>query len=224
MRRMADPDDEAPAVRAQLLATEHWGLLASRGATQSEMLSRISMFLTLISAGLVSIALVGQASGFGPVFATFAVIVLAFIAVVGFLTQLRVTAVGMEDLMYVLAMNRLRGAYLDLDPGVAPYFMASPHDDRPGIVRTYDFLGVQRNFTHVGGSSFVLIMVIESAVVGLLAGAVLHAMVGLLAVTIPVGVVVCVLYFAGSLWRSGRRFFTFWAGYRPLRPSTAAEG
>lgn len=221
---MTDPSDEAPAVRAQLLATEHWGLLASRSSTQSEMLSRISMFLTLISAGLVSIALVGQASGFGPVFATFAVIVLAFIAVVGFLTQLRVTAVGLEDLMYVLAMNRLRGAYVDLDPGVAPYLMASAHDDRPGVVRTYDFLGVQDDFRHVGGSSFVLIMVLESAIVGLFAGALLHATVGLLALTIAAGVAVCTLYFAGSLWRSGRRFFRFWQGYRPLRPSAAAEG
>ena len=32
------------ALRAQLLATEHWSLLATRSTTQSEILSRITMF------------------------------------------------------------------------------------------------------------------------------------------------------------------------------------
>jgi hypothetical protein len=216
------PTGGGAATRAQLLATEHWGLLASRGATQSEMLSRISMFLTLISAGLVSIALVGQASSFGPVFGIFSVIVLALIAIVGFLTQLRVVGVGMEDLMYVLAMNRLRGAYTDLDPGVGPYLMASPHDDRAGSRLTYDFLGVESDFRHVGGSSFVLIMVLESAIVGLFAGSVLHVTTGVLALTITVGVLACVVYFAVSAWQSGRQYGGFWQRYEPLKRSPGA--
>ncbi|NUS37127.1 MAG: hypothetical protein HOQ04_11870, partial [Pseudarthrobacter sp.] len=117
---------EVPAsVRAQLLATEHWGLLASRSTTQGEVLTRISMFLTFTSASVVSVALVGQATGFSDAFGLVAVVVLAIDAAVGLLTQLRVMNVAHEDLMYVTAMNRLRAAYVDLDPGVAPYLMAA---------------------------------------------------------------------------------------------------
>ncbi|BDZ45612.1 hypothetical protein [Naasia aerilata] len=127
------PDDtDPPPVRAQLLATEHWSLLASRSTTQSEVLTRINMFLTLVSAGLVSLALVGQATRFSEMFGLFSIVVLAFICLVGVLTEIRVLNVGMEDLMYVLAMNRLRAAYVALDPGIEPYLLASAHDDRRG--------------------------------------------------------------------------------------------
>src|SRR4051812_30318738 len=119
---MSEPTGQAaPPYRAQLLATEHWSLLASRSTTQSEVLTRISMFLTLVSAGLVSLALIGQANGFSEAFGVFAIVVLAFVCLVGVLTQIRVANVGEEDLMYVLAMNRLRAAYVELDPGVEQY-------------------------------------------------------------------------------------------------------
>jgi hypothetical protein len=134
----ASPDtpDPPPAVRAQLLATEHWGLLAARGTAQNEVLARIGIFLTLVSAGLVSLALVGQATDFSDAFIAFAIGVLAFIDIFGLLTQVRVMNIGMEDLMYVVAMNRLRGAYLELDPGIRRFLMASPHDDFPGVQQT----------------------------------------------------------------------------------------
>src|SRR3954447_16634916 len=152
--------DDPPAYRAQLLATEHWGLLASRSTAQAGVLTRITMFLTLVSAGLVSLALVGQAMGFSDTFRLFAVVVLAFVCVVGVLTQIRVANVGEEDLMYVLAMNRLRGAYIDLDPGVEPYLMASPYDDAAGMSRTYFFLGPRTSFSQVAGSSMLYIVVV----------------------------------------------------------------
>jgi hypothetical protein len=51
------------AVRATLLATEHWSLLATRGTVWSEVMSRISIHLTVASASLVVLALVTQSSG-----------------------------------------------------------------------------------------------------------------------------------------------------------------
>src|SRR3954471_22775255 len=90
--------DPLLARRAQILATEHWGLLAARGAAQSEMLTRITIFLTLVSAGLVSLALVGQATNFTGYFGAFSIAVLALIALVGVLTQVRVLLVANEDL------------------------------------------------------------------------------------------------------------------------------
>src|ERR1041384_7236984 len=60
-------------VRAQLLATEHWSLLAARGMTWSEVMSRITVHLTVSSAALVVLALVTQASGFGTPFFVLAI-------------------------------------------------------------------------------------------------------------------------------------------------------
>jgi hypothetical protein len=37
----------------------------------------------------------------------------------------------------VLAMNRLRHAYLEIEPGLAPYLTAGHHDDEAGAMATY---------------------------------------------------------------------------------------
>ena len=37
----------------------------------------------------------------------------------------------------MLAMNRLRRAYLTMAPGLEPYFTTSDHDDERGLVTTY---------------------------------------------------------------------------------------
>ena len=68
-------NDSAPSsVRAQLLATEHWSLLATRSTTQSELLSRITTFRMLVSASIVSLALIGQVTRFDRRFITFALV------------------------------------------------------------------------------------------------------------------------------------------------------
>ena len=56
------------SLRAQILATEHWSLLATRSMTWSEVMSRIVIQLTVMSAALVVLALIVQASGFGFAF------------------------------------------------------------------------------------------------------------------------------------------------------------
>jgi hypothetical protein len=165
------PAEDIPqpsSVRAQLLATEHWSLLASRSTAQSEVLSRIAILLTLVSAGLVSLALVGQATEFSDAFIAFAIGVLAFIVLVGLLTGIRVMNIGMEDLMYVVAMNRLRGAYVELDPGLDRILMASPHDDFAGVQQTYYFFSPKRGTSQVFGSTMMFITLINGALIGLL--------------------------------------------------------
>ncbi len=215
-------DAVPPPSRAQMLATEHWGLLASRSTAQSEVLTRISMFLTLVSASLVSLALVGQATRFTDAFIGFAIGVLAFVSVVGILTQVRVINVGMEDLMYVLAMNRLRAAYIAIDPGIRPYLMASPHDDQAGSVQTYYFLGRRRPGSQVAGSSMVFIIAVNSALVGLLVAAIT----AILSVPVPIVVIIGVLagltYLATSVARGGRRYQAVWTDHEPVNPSPPA--
>ncbi len=216
---MPERSDEPPQVRAQLLATEHWSLLASRSTTQSEVLTRINMFLTLLSAGLVSLALVGQATGFREGFTLFAVIVLAFVSMVGLLTQVRVLNVAMEDLMYVLAMNRLRAAYTELDPGIAPYLMSSARDDREGSFRTYYFLGRRSDFSQMAGSSMVFILAVNSALLGLLAASITLAFRAETSLAVGAGVIVGLAHFALIATFGKRGYFRLWTEYRPVSPT-----
>ncbi|WP_235929003.1 hypothetical protein [Marisediminicola senii] len=221
-------DEPAPppvplAVRAQLLATEHWGLLASRSTTQAEVLTRISIFLTLVSAGLVSLALLGQVTRFAGPFPGFAVAVLGIVALMGVLTQVRVSNVGMDDLMYVLAMNRLRAAYVDIDPGVAPYLMASTHDDFAGTTRTYYFLGRRSGASQLLGSSTIFIVAVNAALVGLLVAAIIFTVAGAV-VASAFGIVAGVAYILVSLALGVRQFAAAWAAHTPLNPSPADAG
>ncbi|WP_461474807.1 hypothetical protein [Microbacterium sp. HJ5] len=217
----AAESDAVLARRAQMLATEHWGLLAARGTAQSEVLTRITIFLTLVSAGLVTIGLLGQATAFDGWFAGAALAILAFLALVGLMTQMRVFNVAEEDLMYVVAMNRLRGAYVDLDPPIERYFLAAIADDMGGSQRTYSFLRT-RGFSHLFGSSFMLIIVVNACVLGLLAGSVVVASGGGIGWAIAAGVAVgaaLIIAFA----RYG--FWTYreaWRNHRPLRTTPDA--
>jgi len=221
----ADPPgqpDVPLGVRAQLLATEHWGLLASRSTTQSEVLTRIAMFLTLTSASLLSLALVGQASDFTDAFTPFAIAVFGVVGFVGVLTQMRVFNAGMEDLMYVLAMNRLRGAYAELDPGIERYFMASAHDDQAGSLQTYYFFSGRAPSNHVLASSMVFITSVTSAIVGLFAASVVSVFVAGWGLPLVVGIVVGLANFSYSVWAGSRLYSRSWTTYRPLFPSPDA--
>lgn len=211
-----------PSLRAQLLATEHWSLLASRTTTQNEVLTRIAIFLTIVSAGLVSLALVGQATKFSGSFVVFAVTVLGFVILVGVLTELRVRIVSMEDLMYVLAMNRLRAAYIEIDPGISPYLMSSVHDDLRGSRQTYDFLEIRRPLSHIAGSSMVFIAAVNAALVGLFFAGLIGFGGASKAVMVVVGVVLGLAYFFGSVAYGGRRYFGFWRQHVPYSPTPGA--
>ena len=161
--------DAQKSLRAQMLATEHWSLLASRSTTQSEVLTRIAIFLTLVSAGLVTLGVLGNATQFRGWFGVAALGVLLLLVLLGLVTQLRVYNTATEDLMYVVAMNRLRGAYLDLDPGLAPYLLMSANDDRAGAEITYHYF-FPRGQSQVLASSMMVITVVEAVVAGLFAG------------------------------------------------------
>jgi hypothetical protein len=214
------PSSGSPdSLRAQLLATEHWSLLASRSTAQSEVLVRISILLTLVSAGLVSLALVGQVTRFSEVFPTYAIAILSVITLIGMLTQIRVWNVGAEDLMYVLAMNRLRAAYLELDPGIARYLMASSHDDGAGMERTYFFFESRRGRWQFAGSTMVFIMVVNSALIGLLGAAVATSVGAGTGAGVITAAVLALLYFSASMIRGLLDVRSVWKNYTPLFPT-----
>lgn len=211
------------AVRAQLLATEHWSLLASRSTTQGEVLTRISMFLTFTSASLLSVALVGQATKFSDTFVMLGLVILSIDLVMGLLTQIRVMNVGMEDLMYVVAMNRLRAAYVELDPGLAPFLMASHHDDEAGSNRTYYFFGNGSRAGHVAGSSMAFMTAANTALMALLLGTLAMLLGAPMAVAVAVGAACGLAFFMLSSVRGFRRYTAVWQNLASLSPTPGED-
>lgn len=120
----------------QILATEHWSILATRALTYQESLGRVNMFLAILSGAVIALALVAQADRFGPVFISIAIFMLAVVMVTGVFTIARLMSLNRDDFRWVVAMNRLRSAYLDLHPELEPHFTTSPHDDLHGVLDT----------------------------------------------------------------------------------------
>lgn len=169
------PDEVPAGVRAQLLATEHWSLLATRGTTWSEIMSRITIHLTVSSASLVVLALVVQASGFGTAFDIMAIGLAAAILVLGTLTGVRVHNASTDDAMMIAGMNRLRAAYVAMDPSIAAYLVTSWHDDLAGLSRTYAMGYPRTTLSQVVGSTSLFMVVVNSIVAGTLGALVANA-------------------------------------------------
>ena len=177
------------ATKLQILATEHWSLLATRSLTYTEMFSRVTIFLAILSGAVIALALIAQADHFGPTFITIAIPVLAIVLFAGIATIARLTALNRDDFRWVIAMNRLRHAYLELHPELEPHFTTSPHDDLGGALQT---LGID-DVTAVGGvgSVFHLLQTLPgmlAVIVGAVAGAI-GALAALAVGSPPVGAV-----------------------------------
>jgi len=144
--------DPGAAAKLQILATEHWSLLATRSLTYTESLGRVNMFLAILSGALIALALVAQADHFGPAFISVAILMLSVVLFVGVATVSRLMALNRDDYRWVVGMNRLRNAYLDLHPELEPHFVTSRHDDFVGALQT---LGIESTIGKAGlGSAF----------------------------------------------------------------------
>jgi hypothetical protein len=165
---------DAGTPHAQFLASEHWSLLATRSMTWQEIFSRTGTYLTVLSAAVVALSLVANATGFGSGFTTFALVVLPVALLVGFGTYFRLIEADIEDTWLIIGMNRLRHAYVELAPELEPYLIASHHDDPPGIWTTYSFRR-RIGMTHWLSGSPVVVGIINSVVTGVLAAVICEA-------------------------------------------------
>jgi hypothetical protein len=122
---------------ATILATEHWSLLGTRSLIWNEAMSRTTVFLTVLSASIVALALLADATGFGGSTTTVALVLLPVVFLLGLATYGRLVQINSEELAITRAMNRLRYAYLVMAPDLRPYFSTGHHDDERGIAATY---------------------------------------------------------------------------------------
>ena len=205
LRPTAGPPSVATASSLPVfLSTEHWSLLGTRSMTWAEVMSRITIHLTVVSAFLVVLALTVQVTGFSTSFRVLSIGLASAALVMGILTAVRVNLASNEDADLVRAMNRIRHAYVDLVPEIGPYLSASMYDDVDGLMHTYA-LGRPRNVVlHVVASTSFFLMVVNAIVAGTLGALVAStagAGGGIMAV---VGCASAIVYIAGHLEVSRR--------------------
>jgi hypothetical protein len=172
--------------RLQILATEHWSLLATRSLSWSESFSRAGMFLTVLSGAVVALALVAQATAFGQAFVLFALLILPVVLFVGVATFVRLVEVNNEDVHWVYGMNLLRHAYLDMEPDLEPYFVSGSSAEQAAIVRTYGSHGTGSALLHALVTTPATIAFVNAVVAAVLAS--LALMQGLMTMGPSVGV------------------------------------
>lgn len=120
----------------QILATEHWSLLATRSLGYTDSFSRANMFFSVLSGAVIALALIAQAGRFDTIFFVAAILLLAIVFLVGMMTIARIGHLNAEDAHWVMGMNRLRHAYLELHPELSQYFVTGQYDDMHGVFTT----------------------------------------------------------------------------------------
>jgi hypothetical protein len=158
-----------PDLRLQILTTEHWSLLSTRALSWNEAFSRASMFLTVLSGSVVTLALVAGVMGFDRGFVTFALLLLPIVLFAGIATFRRLIEINREDVRWVVGMNRLRHAYVESAPELRPYFVTGWTDDERGIMTSFAARPGAGSFVHEFVTTPGLIAVIDGVVAGVLA-------------------------------------------------------
>ena len=207
----------------QILMTEHWSLLASRSLGYTEAMSRTSIFVAALSGAVVALALVAQATDFGTGFVSFALVLLPVVYFLGWATIVRLSQVNRENARWVQGMNRIRNAYLQLAPELAPYFVTSRYDDDAGVLES--------TIADVGPIPRYQVFVSAPGVVAVTNSVVAGAVAGVAAMALDLGTAWS-LVAGGVLFLASIGFFVIWArgrvgrflsGSAPLFPTPTAD-
>jgi hypothetical protein len=182
-----------------IMTTEHLNLQTGRAMTNSHANGRASFFLGTVSTSLVALAFVGGISrsgaGLGPAFYVFGLVLFPSLAFLGLVTFARVLQSGIEDLIYVRGINRIRHLYQEHAPELRPYFILSAHDDEAGAMGNMAMrAGWWQTFLSTAG----MIAVINSVIVGAFVGLLLSALAAGLPLGAPIGAGVAA--FLASVW------------------------
>jgi hypothetical protein len=213
----------SPALRLQILTTEHWSLLSTRSMSWNEAFSRTTMFLSALSGAVVALALVAQATSFGEGFETFAILMLPVVLFVGVATFARLVEINREDVNWVIGMNLLRHAYLEAAPELRPYFISGWHDDEAGIMATFGARMGPGAFVHEFVTTPGVVAIIDGVLAGVLAGIVVPRM-GV-PTSLGLGIAVAVsLATVGVLAAYQYRGTIRGRGGRPVRFPNGADG
>jgi hypothetical protein len=209
-------------MRLQILSTEHWSLLASRNLAWNESFSRAGIFLTALSGSIVALALVAQASDFGEGFRLFGLVILPVVLFIGVGTSLRLDSASYHDMVCVVGMNRIRNAYLQLAPDLAPYFVMGTTDDMQGVALTQATVPGRSLASAIFAATPWLVSVLNALLVGAI-GALLALQLGADAwPSVGVGAVLFVSAVALQGYFAQRAITRLMREYRPMFPDQSA--
>jgi hypothetical protein len=211
-------------LRLQILSTEHWSLLASRSLAWNESFTRASMFLSTLTGSIVALSLIGGVDGFNDAFFVVALVLLPVDLFVGIGTWLRMGASNYHDAVTVAGMNRIRAAYLQIAPELAPYFVMGVHDDAAGIGVTMAIEPGSSQLVHLIAGTPTLVMVLNAIVAGAIAAiaAVRYAATDAL-VTVVLAVVVAAVLLAAQLSSARRKIVRSQRALEPMFPTPARD-
>jgi hypothetical protein len=154
------PDAVPPAFMSALV-TEHFVLQGTSSSTVSESGSRVSIYLSALSSGLVAI---GFASGSRRALESLAFTVLPVVFVLGWFTTVRLIDTSVANVVSQRRMDRITRFYASLYPAGASLFdVGSPPDGRRHGVRygSWSFLFTMASMvivvnSVVGGAAIAL--------------------------------------------------------------------
>jgi hypothetical protein len=180
-------DAELRAAEVSMVTTEHFALQSARSATIAESTGRANVFLGAVSGGLVALGLIASATGFGPAFTAFGLVVLPTLSFLGLVTFERVLRSGIEDHFYGRRIAQLRSYYFDRSPGLARYLFSVPPEGRLQMQGLH--VGRSQDLLTVAGMVAVITSVLAGSAVALLAAAVSnHSLFYALVFGVPAGV------------------------------------
>jgi hypothetical protein len=206
------------ALQLQVLATEHWGLLATRSLTWNESFTRAGMFLSTLSGAIVALALVAQATEFGSGFVLFAFVILPVVLFLGLTTYLRMGSSNYYDALCVVGMNRIRNAYLRLTPEVEPYLVMGTYDDEKNINLSMGTPPGTNFVVDILVSTPFVVSTINSVIAGVI-GALIGQQLGFgTALTIALAIVAAVAIFGFQVLVATRGIAATIATYQPKFP------
>jgi hypothetical protein len=205
---------------AQLLATEHWSLLSARSLAWTEVFSRSALYLNVLSASVVALALVAQATDFQGPFVVFTIVLLCVVYFIGATTVVRLSQSAIEDLTWVAGMNRIRAAYVHLEPRMAQHLITSPHDDERGVLVSSGVpAGSGLSLAHLFVTAPGMLAVVNSVVAGAILAIVAAYGLGAGAALVTAAGVVGFAASLGLLLRQYGRAFAVLRAYQPRFPT-----
>jgi len=212
-------------LRLQILSTEHWSLLASRGLAWNESFSRASMYLSTLSGSIVALSLIGGIDGFRDAFFVAALVLLPVDLFVGIGTWLRMGATNYHDAVAIFGMNRIRAAYLEIAPDLAPYFVMGVHDDAPGVGITMAVPPGTAPIIHLIAGTPTLVMVLNGVVAGALTALVLFRFASTDSfVTLAGALLVAIGGLAGQMVSARSKIRRAQLALQPMFPTPTGDG
>lgn len=208
---MSEADDDPASDRmVEILTTVHFTLQTERAATISEANGRTTLYLTSVSASLVALGFIAQATELGPGFYLFAFVLFAVLSAVGIVTFTRVVQTGTEDWTAARSIERIRRFYVEAAPGIERWLVVPVADDD----RAPDQAFGGRGRWQVLLTTASMVAVVNCALIGVLVGlAAFRFATPTMATASAVGAVACALAAALHLRHQQR----VWAESMPGR-------